>query len=149
MAGFDKRIRIGGVILNNVARARHENILTQSIARYCDVPVLGILPKSKEVEIPDRHLGLIPAGEQDMLQNRIELLGNMVSNHIDLDKLLQVACGAAPLQQDEAEKPAQKLEISSERAKVKIGVLRDKAFSFYYPENLEALEAAGGRAGVY
>lgn len=143
VAGFDKRIRIGGVILNNVARARHENILTQSIARYCDVPVLGILPKSKEVEIPDRHLGLIPAGEQDMLQNRIELLGNMVSNNIDLDKLLQVARGAAPLQQDEAEKPAQKLEISSERAKVKIGVLRDKAFSFYYPENLEALEAAG------
>lgn len=50
----------------------------QSIARYCDVPVLGILPKSKEIEIPDRHLGLIPAGEQDMLQDRISLLGNLV-----------------------------------------------------------------------
>lgn len=143
VVGFDKRIRIGGVILNNVARARHQDILTQSIARYCDVPVLGILPKSKEIEIPDRHLGLIPAGEQDLLQDRIELLGNMVSNNIDLDKLLQIARSAAPMQQSDAVKPAQKLEIQSEGAGVKIGVLRDKAFSFYYPENLEALEDAG------
>lgn len=146
VAGFDKRISIGGVVLNNVARARHQDILTQSIARYCDVPVLGVLPKSKAVEIPDRHLGLIPAGEQGQLQNRIELLGNLVKENIELEQLLQVARSASSLQQDElqqAEPEARKIEIYS--GCVRIGVLRDKAFSFYYPENLEALEAAGAK----
>ena len=137
VTGFDKRIRIGGVILNQVARARHEKIMMDSIARYCDVPVLGVLPKSKKVEIPDRHLGLIPAGEQDQLQDRIALLGDLVKEHVDVERLLQVAGSAAPL-------PAAPIEIASPAEKtVRIGVLRDKAFSFYYPENLEALEAAG------
>ncbi len=138
VVGFDRRIGIGGVILNNVARARHQDILTQSIARYCDVPVLGILPKSKEIEIPDRHLGLIPAGEQDMLQNRISLLGDLVKNNVDIQKLLQVARGTAPVE----ELKESTICIKTEQP-VKIGVLRDKAFSFYYPENLEALEQAG------
>ncbi len=140
VTGFDKRIRIGGVILNQVARARHENILMQSIERYCDVPVLGVLPKSKTIEIPDRHLGLIPAGEQDMLHNRIELLGNLVKENVNLEQILQVAGSAAPLEfSGELMRP----EVKADR--VKIGVMQDKAFSFYYPENLEALEDAGAR----
>ena len=106
VTGFDKRIRIGGVILNQVARARHEKIMMDSIARYCDVPVLGVLPKSKKVEIPDRHLGLIPAGEQDQLQDRIALLGDLVKEHVDVERLLQVAGSAAPL-------PTAPIEIAS------------------------------------
>ncbi len=140
VAGFDKRIHIGGVILNQVARPRHESILRQSIERYCDVPVLGLLPKSKAVEIPDRHLGLIPAGEQDKLQNRIALLGKLVADNVNLDELLAVAHSAAPL--PAAEKV---VCLQSQQPSVKIGVLRDKAFSFYYPENLEALEEAGAQ----
>lgn len=106
MTGFDKRIRIGGVILNQVARARHEKIMMDSIARYCDVPVLGVLPKSKKVEIPDRHLGLIPAGEQDQLQDRIALLGDLVKEHVDVERLLQGGGSAAPL-------PTAPIEIAS------------------------------------
>lgn len=138
VTGFDKRIRIGGVILNQVARARHESIMMQSIERYCDVPVLGVLPKSKAVEIPDRHLGLIPAGEQDMLHSRIETLGNLVKEHVNLEQILQVAGSAAPL-------PKQDFTVAVQpvQERVKIGVVQDKAFSFYYPENLEALEEAG------
>ena len=140
VAGFDKRIRIGGVILNQVARPRHESILRQSIERYCDVPVLGLLPKSKAVQIPDRHLGLIPAGEQDKLQNRIALLGKLVADNVNLDELLAVAHSAAPLPTVE-----KVVCLQSQQPSVKIGVLRDKAFSFYYPENLEALEEAGAQ----
>ena len=140
VVGFDKRIRIGGVILNQVARPRHESILRQSIERYCDVPVLGLLPKSKAVEIPDRHLGLIPAGEQDELQNRIALLGKLVTDNVNLDELLAVAHSAAPLPATE-----KVVCLQSQQPSVKIGVLRDKAFSFYYPENLEALEEAGAQ----
>lgn len=137
VVNFDKRIRIGGVLLNQVARARHVDILTQSIAHYCDVPVLGILPKSKEVEIPDRHLGLIPAGEQDMLQDRIGILGNLVKENVNIEHLLQIARDTEAIEVP-AERP-----VCIDTDKVKIGVLRDKSFSFYYPENLEALEAAG------
>ena len=142
VTGFDKRIQIGGVILNQVARARHENIMIESIKRYCDVPVLGVLPKNKAVEIPDRHLGLIPAGEQDMLHTRIETLGNLVKDNVDLDALLQVAHNARPLELSDTAKAPLIVHMPVQE-KVKIGIVRDKAFSFYYPENIEALEAAG------
>ena len=144
VTGFDKRIRIGGVILNQVARARHENIMIESIKKYCDVPVLGVLPKNKAVEIPDRHLGLIPAGEQDMLHTRIETLGNLVKENVDLEALLRVAQHAHPLELSDAQK-AQIVVDTHNRVtdKIKLGIVRDKAFSFYYPENIEALEDAG------
>ena len=144
VTGFDKRIQIGGVILNQVARARHENIMIESIKKYCDVPVLGVLPKNKAVEIPDRHLGLIPAGEQDMLHTRIETLGNLVKENVDLEALLQVAQNARPLELSDAQK--EQIVVDSHKCvteKVKLGIVRDKAFSFYYPENIEALEDAG------
>lgn len=138
VVGFDPRITIGGVILNNVARPRHQNIMLESIKKYCQVPVLGMLPKSKDIEIPDRHLGLIPAGEQDMLLERVENLGRLVLDNVDLDALLKVA-HKAPELAEVVDKP---VEISA-ADKVRIGVIRDRAFSFYYPENLEALEEAG------
>ncbi|MBQ5707887.1 MAG: cobyrinate a,c-diamide synthase [Peptococcaceae bacterium] len=144
VTGFDKRIQIGGVILNQVARARHENIMIESIKKYCDVPVLGVLPKNKAVEIPDRHLGLIPAGEQDMLHTRIETLGNLVKENVDLEALLRVAQHARPLELSDAQKTQIVVDTHNRVTdKVKLGIVRDKAFSFYYPENIEALEDAG------
>lgn len=135
---FDPRIHICGVVLNQVARPRHLNIMTRSIETYCDVPILGALPKTKEVEIPDRHLGLIPAGEQAHLRERLDRLGKLVSDHVDLDRLLAISKDTEPLHDPIAEKP-----IAVQASKPKIGVFRDEAFSFYYPENLEALEHAG------
>ena len=143
VTGFDKRIQIGGVILNQVARARHENIMIESIKKYCDVPVLGVLPKNKAVEIPDRHLGLVPAGEQDMLHARIETLGNLVKENVDLDALLNVAKNARPLELTNGERVQIAVHTDKTVDKVKLGIVRDKAFSFYYPENIEALEDAG------
>lgn len=134
---FDPRIKIAGVILNNVARKRHENILKESIAKYCDVPVIGIVPKSNDITIPDRHLGLITAGEKDEIQELIDRLGTIIEENINLDKLIQIAEEASPLALTKDNRSFEKKE------KVKIGVIKDKVFSFYYPENLEALEANG------
>lgn len=139
---FDPRIRIGGVILNQVARARHEDIMIQSIERYCNVPVLGTLPKSKQIEIPDRHLGLIPAGEQDMLRQRIQQLGDLVQQNVNLDGILNMARQAQPMEVA-AEKAIEIHKVTEEP--VAVGYLKDRAFSFYYPENLEALEEAGAK----
>ena len=138
VVNFDERLKVAGVVLNQVARPRHLNIMTKVIEEYCDVPLLGALPKSKDVEIPDRHLGLIPASEQDVLQSRIDGLGRLVSEHVDLDRVLAIA-DAAPDIADPL--PPVQREVIHER--VRIGVFRDRAFSFYYPENLEALEAEG------
>ena len=91
VVNFDPRIKIGGVILNNVARSRHENMLTAAIGKYCQVPVVGILPKSSDIEIPDRHLGLIPATEKDELVGRVARLGKLVSENVDIEKILEIA----------------------------------------------------------
>lgn len=135
---FDPRIHICGVVLNQVARPRHLDIMTRSIERYCDVPILGALPKTKEIEIPDRHLGLIPAGEQAHLRQRLDRLGKLVDDHVDLDQLLAIAKDAESLHDPIAVKT-----VSPQCPAPKIGVFRDEAFSFYYPENLEALEYEG------
>lgn len=135
---FDPRIRIAGVILNQVARPRHERIMRGSIEKYCDVPILGALPKAADIEIPDRHLGLIPAGEQDALLSRIDRLGSLVAEYCDLDRIIELAHSAGVL--SDPLPPAEKIILADPP---KIGVFRDRAFSFYYPENLEALEEAG------
>lgn len=135
---FDPRIEIAGVVLNQVARPRHLRIMTGSIEKYCDVPILGALPKTKDIEIPDRHLGLVPAGEQDALLSRIDRLGELVQQHVDLDRIINIARAAAPLE-DPLPEPIQVKRPQPPR----IGVFKDRAFSFYYPENLEALETEG------
>lgn len=138
ITSFDARLKFGGVILNNVARARHQNIMTASIEKYCNIEILGILPKSSDIEIPDRHLGLIPAGEMESLQKRVDKLGSLVGDNVNLERILEIAKNAAALDGEIKSAPVINVE-----KKCRIGVLRDRAFSFYYPENIEALQEAG------
>ena len=117
VVNFDKRVKVAGVVLNQVARPRHLNIMTKCIEEYCDVPLLGALPKTKDIEIPDRHLGLIPANEQDALHSRIDRLGKLVSDHVDIDAILEIAKAAPTLVDTMPARPV--IEIES---KVRIGV---------------------------
>ncbi|KUO52802.1 MAG: cobyrinic acid a,c-diamide synthase [Desulfitibacter sp. BRH_c19] len=135
---FDKDVEIAGVILNQVARVRHETILRGAIEKYCGIPVIGSIPKDSKLSIPDRHLGLIPAQENDKYHNAIEYITKSIQKNIDLKLLISIAKGAQPL---EYEMPTNRKDISSRP--IKIGVIRDRVFSFYYPENLEALEEQG------
>lgn len=138
VVNFDTRIKYAGVVLNQVARPRHQDIMAKCIEEYCDIPLLGAMPKNKEVEIPDRHLGLIPASEQDALQNRIDALGRLVSEHVDIDAIIRAAQKAEPLVD-----PLPDMQTEVIKKDVKIGMFKDRSFSFYYPENIEALEAEG------
>lgn len=138
ITSFDKRLKFGGVILNNVARARHQNIMTGSIEKYCDIEILGVLPKSSDIEIPDRHLGLIPAGEMDSLHKRVDKLGSLVGDNVNIKRIIEIAKNASALDDSKEEKP-----IVVKEKTCHIGVLRDRAFSFYYPENIESLAEAG------
>ena len=137
---FDKDIEIAGIILNQVARARHEKMLRDSIEKYCGIPVIGTIPKDSNISIPDRHLGLIPAHEDEKYQKSVEYIIQTVQNNVDLDLLMEIAKSAKPL---EVSTPMQNKNTSDRN--IKIGIIKDRVFSFYYPENLEALENLGAK----
>jgi cobyrinic acid a,c-diamide synthase len=139
---FDPTIRIAGVILNRVGGARHASKLRESVEYYTDIKVLGCVQENPTLAIEERHLGLMPSNEQANATEHIERLGKIVSEQVDLTKVLQVAEQAAPLN-------ALNLAIcqptcrSTPSTRIKLGICQDAAFGFYYPDDLEALEAAG------
>ncbi len=136
---FDRDIRIAGVILNNLGGARHEGKLRAVIEHYTDVPVLGAVQHDGRLEIVERHLGLIPSNEAEAAARRVAEIGNIVGSQVDLDRLLAVAGSAPPLPAFQA--GAEPAAIPEPR--VRIGWARDRAFGFYYADDLDALAAAG------
>jgi cobyrinic acid a,c-diamide synthase len=159
-AQFDHDVRIKGVILNRVAGSRHEKILRSSIEHHCGIPVLGAVPKLSSQYFPERHMGLLPTPEHSWAKDSIAAAARVAKDYLDLEGLLTVALDAMPLapetRQPEAalvtrlelgEKPVETPvheKTAPGNAAYRIGVIRDSAFQFYYPENLEALEQAGG-----
>ncbi len=168
--GFDRDVRIRGVILNRVAGARHENVLRQNIESHCGVPVVGALPKLKRQSFPERHMGLIPTPEHAGAAASIEAAAAAAEDYIDLEAVLGIA---RELEGERAERTERTkrtgVATAAEAAReerwrghpqqvatgptspgpllksgnIRIGVIRDSAFQFYYPENIEALKKAG------
>lgn len=135
---FDPETNIAGVILNRVARSRHEKMLRAALCEYCGVPVLGAVPKGENFFIPDRHLGLVPAAESDALAEKISGIGRAAARYLDLDEIWKIARQAPVLKGRGIS-----WGCAAGPGKVKVGVFRDRSFTFYYPENLEALYACG------
>jgi cobyrinic acid a,c-diamide synthase len=131
---FDPRLRFAGVILNQIATSRHESIIRQSLERYTDLPVLGIMPRLQEDIFPMRHLGVTPHQEYATAAEAVANLGALAETHCDLDAIVAGMREVMPLP------PAHHKHSTP---KLTIGVLRDAAFQFYYEENLEALTEAG------
>ncbi len=150
---FEPDTRIAAVILNNVAPgislgtpSRHERKLRTAIERHCRIPVVGAIPRSDLLAIPDRHLGLVPRAEDDALVSAIGACQGAAERHVNLDAVLKIARAASPLHHGEnsaGEATVQSPGHVPRPALVRIGVIRDRAFTFYYPENLEALVDAG------
>jgi cobyrinic acid a,c-diamide synthase len=140
---FEPNTRIAGVILNNVARARQQTLMTQAIEKYCGIPVVGVLPRDAALTIPDRHLGLVPRVEDDALVPAIAAAREAVLAHFDLDKILEIAKLEVRDLRLEIEYTNPQSPIPNLQSPISLGILRDRAFSFYYPENLEALQDAG------
>jgi cobyrinic acid a,c-diamide synthase len=138
---FDPEVNLAGVILNQVARPRHEAILRHTIEHYCQVPVLGAVPRLKCAVFPERHMGLVPPPEHRAAQQAVQAAKDLAQRYLDLPGLWQVASEAPPL--PVAAQPL--FPVVDLQNPVKIGIVRDAAFQFYYPENLEALEQAGAR----
>ncbi len=135
---FGPDITIAGLILNQVGGPRHESKLRAAIERYTDVPVLGVLGRHPEMEIAERHLGLVPANETTEARALIDAMADVVEAGIDIERLGALACVAGPEWPDAAGPPA-----TTGATDVSIAVARDAAFGFYYPDDLEALTRAG------
>ena len=158
---FDPDVMIKGVILNRVAGARHENILRTSIEEFCGIPVLGAIPKLGQQHFPERHLGLVPTPEHDWALDSISAVSRIARKYLDLDAIVRIA-GEAPEIEGHLPDYASRLAVGTgsstevqenykgedaqtQATKPVIGILRDSAFQFYYPENIEALTQAGAK----
>jgi cobyrinic acid a,c-diamide synthase len=139
---FDPDVDIRGLILNRVAGDRHAAAVRRAVEDHCGISVLGTVPRIADIPFPERHLGLIPPQEHDRIRQALQKAADIAGNYLDLEGLIKVAESAPPwedllfpdvLPADEPKEP------------VTIGVIRDRAFQFYYPENIEALVKAGAR----
>jgi len=135
---FDRDVNIAGVILNNLGGSRHESKLRSVIEHYTDVPVVGAVHHDERLSIEERHLGLMPSNESHLATAKISQIGEAISRQVDLDKLLEFS-NKKPLA------VPHKAEVSPlvSGEKVRIGIARDRAFGFYYADDLDTLEAAG------
>ena len=142
---FDPEVHIVGVVLNKVARPRHEKIAREAIEAFCKIPVVGAIPKDVNLTIPDRHLGLVTSGEMQETDSFLEHLADVICEHVDLKKVLTLAQGAPELPMNEGTHASilPKYSLKNRGITPKIGVIQDASFSFYYRENLEALRNRG------
>lgn len=151
---MDREVDLKGVVLNQIAGSRHESVIRKSIEKYCSVPVLGAIPKLSAGDLPERHMGLTPYHEYPDTEKAMGLFEDIAKNYLDIEKILETAKGAEPLNGRNAlsvtrnELEERKTSFTDHglrvtRHEVRIGVIRDAAFQFYYPENLEELEKSG------
>lgn len=136
---YDIGGRIAGVILNRTSRQFFE-VIRPEIERELKLPVLGFLPKQKELHIDSRHLGLVLPQETEDIKAQIAAVAEVLKETLDLTKLLAIAKAAEALPADE---PVNAAETKHGKNRVKIGVARDEAFCFYYEDNLRLLSQAG------
>ena len=136
---FDRGLRIAGVVLNQLGGSRHEAKLRAVIEHYTDVPVVGAIGHDPTLEVTERHLGLMPSNEKSDAERCVRLIGERIAASVDLARVRSIAASAAPW-------PAQAVATfpaAPDDHPVRIGVAQDKAFGFYYPDDLQALHEAG------
>jgi cobyrinic acid a,c-diamide synthase len=136
---FDRSLDLAGVVLNRVGSERHELLLREAIEPL-GVPVLGCLRRDERMAVPERHLGLVPAGER-AAENRAMLgaLAEALERSVEVDAVLDLARRAPELSGPAwSPEPAQTVEGGA-----RVAIAQSQAFSFHYAENLELLRAAG------
>ncbi|MBI5198825.1 MAG: cobyrinate a,c-diamide synthase [Nitrospirae bacterium] len=149
---FDKEMDIRGVILNQIANSRQESLIRNTFEHYSDLPVLGALPRIREELFLERHMGLTPYQEYGNPKEAIDAIGKLAKEYIDLDGIWKIAKEAPPLNAEfhplPTPPPSRGREgvggrLRTTYSELKIGVIKDSAFQFYYPENFTELVRRG------
>ncbi len=151
---FDPQLHVAGFIVNNVAGESHGRGVASAIEETTGQPVLGCLPHHPALEIPERHLGLVPTAEAGRWQDFIENAAGHVSRYIDLDRLLSIArppgdAAPPPHTLDPVSELRAAWQPTQPSGEPLIAVARDEAFNFIYEENLDLLRAAGARIAFF
>lgn len=134
---YSADVVIAGVIFNRVGSSRHRELIERGMAGICSVKILGFFPRDIRFEIPDRHLGLHMGEEKPLDDLQVTQLVQAVEKHIDLDLLLEISLRPQTSQ-------GKLSNISPKKTKMlRLAVARDKAFCFYYEDNLELFAASG------
>jgi len=134
---FEPDINIAGVILNNLGGSRHESKLRAVIEHYTDVPVIGAVHRHPDLNIQERHLGLVPSNELTSVEQQIQSAATIIEDQVDLSQLLNIAKTAAL---PDYQPPVIEIQTTQD---LRIGMAQDAAFGFYYPDDLEAFHHAG------
>ncbi|MDY7003989.1 MAG: cobyrinate a,c-diamide synthase [Cyanobacteriota bacterium] len=155
LISFDHTINFAGLILNRVGSDRHLQLLQNSL-KFLNLPVLGVLRRHQNITIPDRHLGLLPTDEMPDLDNLINDLTELAKTCFDWDKLLpllkiqnegsQHFLSSQVLPNNTIHSPLSNVKNFQKKKSIfLIGVARDRAFNFYYQDNLDILEELGAK----
>lgn len=133
---LDKNVKIKGVVVNNVKTKGHYELIKGAIEKYCNTEVLGYFPPNEKFSLESRHLGLIPSVEMESLKEKFSDLGDEIEKYIDIDRLIEIS-------ESESIKSNFDLKDLPRFENKKVAIAYDKAFNFYYKENIELLEHMG------
>ncbi len=133
---FDSKIKIAGIILNNVASERHAGYIAEAFAGKIKAPIVGMIRRNSEIRMEERHLGLVPAPELHETKKKMILdAAKYVSDQIDINRIIDL-CSSSPL-------PDVPLQAKPPVSRARIAVALDESFNFYYADNLDALRRHG------
>jgi cobyrinic acid a,c-diamide synthase len=138
---FDPALKVAGVIFNKVGGPAHYRMLKDALTTSTSAIPLGYLPQDERIRIPERYLGLFTAGEELLPDSALSVLAALAENTIELDKLLECATSIPTTHAAFRIEDAPRVMASP----IRLGVARDKAFCFYYEDNLDALREAGAQ----
>jgi len=133
---FNNNSRIKGIILNKIATKKHEILCIQALEKI-RLPIIGVIYNNPDLDLKSRHLGLIPVIKDALLQKKIKDAAKIISNSLDVEKILQISKSQTPLIV-----PTTKFQKNS---KTTIAVALDNSFNFYYRDNLEILREEGAK----
>lgn len=132
---FDKDLNIKGVIVNKIHGENHYNLIKDSVEKYTGIECLGYLKYNKDIAIESQHLGLIPSNEIEVLNVKIDILVKSIEETIDIDRLIELSNVEDTLTSN--------YKIEHKNYNLKIAIANDKAFNFYYEDNLEYFKNNG------
>ncbi len=134
---FDRALSFVGTVFNNIGSPRHLDYLREAMTEPVESSCLGGIQRAADIEIPERHLGLFTSQDHPITDETVEQLAELMEKSIDMDRLLgvlpEISLETAPVEGGE-KAPSHALRV---------GIPKDNAFCFYYPDNLDLLEANG------
>ena len=135
-ASFEPSVRVAGIVANQGGSARHRSWLSEALSSRDLPPLIGMIPRGALPTLPSRHLGLVTADQSGLDGRLLDELADACQEHLDIGRLLERARSAGGIQMRSAKSTAPSCRI-------RLGIARDEAFHFYYPDNLEVLESRG------